>query len=214
MSATKQTVLDTFASWVEPFEGSLAFMYCDQLGLVTVGLGFLVDPIQAALAMPWIVPGRGPATADEVRAAWTAVKARQDLKMCGGAIYHTVGGNVVRLTQSTIDAVTKQKLATNETILVQHFPAFAAWNADSQLALHSLAWAMGPSFAARFPAFTASCNAVPPDWIAAAPQSHMSNGAVQRNLANARLLLTAADVDHCGLDPEVIHGIAQPLDAA
>ena len=135
VTATRQVVLDAFATWVEPFEGCLSFMYCDQLGLVTCGLGFLVDPIEAALALPWIVPGRGPATSDEVRAAWDAVKARQDLRMRGGVIYHTVGGNIVRLTQATIDTVTKQKLATNEAILVESFPSFAAWCADAQLAL-------------------------------------------------------------------------------
>jgi len=190
-------------------------MYCDQLGLVSGGLGFLLDPIQAALSLPWIVPGRGAATSDEVRAAWNAVKARQDLKLRGGAVYRTVGGNVVRLTQATIDTVTKQKLAQNESILVQHFPAFAAWNADSQLALHSMAWGLGPSFAPRFPAFVAAVNAVPPDWATAAVQCHESNGAIQRNLANSRLFLAAADVDHCGLDPEVIHGIGSPpLEAA
>lgn len=207
----RDAVRNAFVTFTTGFEGMVTFMYLDDLGLVTTGMGNLIDPEAYALNLPWIIPGRGPATTAEVRHAWEAVKARQDLRMRGGMAFRNL--SVPRLAQANVDALVQGKLAANEHELIRFFPSFEAWCADAQLALLSMAWGMGADFAPKFPAFCKAVNAAPPDWLTAATECHESNGAIARNLANKRLFLAAQDVAELGLDPDVIHGL-DPAPAA
>jgi GH24 family phage-related lysozyme (muramidase) len=59
------SVQSAFRSFTEQFEGCVSFMYLDVKGLVTVGIGNLVDPVGVAQALPFRFgsganrPGRG-----------------------------------------------------------------------------------------------------------------------------------------------------------
>ena len=199
------SVLQAFRGFSTKFEGYLPYMYLDIKGLVTTGMGNLIDPIGAALALPWKRPDGSLATQDEIRAAWNKVKARIDLAPKYGTAF--AGLTTLRLDKDGIEQLIARKLRENETYLRKRFPAYERWPADAQLGLHSMAWAMGPGF--HFPAFDAAVNREPPDFDAAAAASHMNEagnaGLIPRNRANVRLFTNAARVVERGADPSVLH---------
>lgn len=209
----RAAVREAFVPFSTDFEGMLPFMYLDQHRdpvtkaldpLVTCGMGNLVEPISEAVRLAWTVLGFRAAGPDEIREAWAKVKARKDLALQGGKAFKNV--TELRLSQDAIDKLIDERLASNEVELLKFFPKLDAWCADAQLALHSMAWAMGGDFDQhdRWPAFTAACNASPPNWLEAAIQSHMSNGAPKRNAANYSLFVNAAVVDADGLNPDLL----------
>ena len=48
------SVKQGFRAFTLPLEGEIAWMYLDTLGLVTVGLGNLIDPVELALELPFV----------------------------------------------------------------------------------------------------------------------------------------------------------------
>ena len=75
------------------------------------------------------------------------------------------------------------------------FRAFESWPADAQMALLSMAWAIGPAALPSFHHFNAACDAM--NFRAAAGFCKMTSrqpGSVPRNKANATLLLNASVV--------------------
>ena len=76
----RQSVLDAWEGFSTPLEGRAHSMYLDVKGLVTTGVGNLIDTPSEAAKLPWIHESSGaPASRDEIVAAWSALKARQDL---------------------------------------------------------------------------------------------------------------------------------------
>lgn len=187
------SVLAAYRPFTAKFEGILPFMYADVKGLVTTGIGNLIDPVGAALALPWKHKDGRSATPDEIRAEWTKVKGHTELKLKGGGAYAKVTSLV--LDDAAIDHLVATKLQQNEAVLRQRFPSFDRWPADAQLGLLSMAWAMGPHF--HFPVFEAALNQPRPDFKAAARASEMdatnNPGLHPRNAANFQLFTNAAN---------------------
>lgn len=198
-----RAVRDIFPSFSEKFEGRIPHMYLDIKGLVTVGIGNLIDPISAALPLPFTHKGRpgDTATEAEIRAEWERVKAHKDLAQKGA--HSAAKVTALELSAAAIDALVQRHLLGNEGALKRAFPDLDRWPADAQLALFSMAWAMGPSFTAEWPRFVAACRAH--DWRAAAGDCHMddtdNSGLKPRNEANVLLLKNAEAVKAKGLDP-------------
>jgi GH24 family phage-related lysozyme (muramidase) len=201
----KPSALAAFRDFSTKFEGYLPYMYLDIKGLVTTGMGNLIDPIGAALELPWRRPDGSLATESEVRAAWNLVKARIDLAPKYGTAF--AGLTTLRLDKAGIEQLIARKLRENEAYLRRRFPDYERWPADAQLGLHSMAWAMGPGF--HFPDFDAAVNRPRPDFDAAARASHMdasgNPGLVPRNSANFQLFTNAARVLERGADPETLY---------
>lgn len=198
----KQSVRDVFAEFSTRFEGRVPFMYLDVKGLVTTGIGNLIDPISLAITLPWMRKDGTPATKAEIESEWRKVKALQSMRMRGGMAYGAVTN--LRLNETAIDGLVTAKAAEMEANLVKRFPDFASWPADAQLGLLSMAWAMGPAF--RFPKFQAACLAM--DFRKAAEECKMNEvgnpGLAPRNVANKQLFLNAARVLELG-DRETLH---------
>jgi len=201
----KQTVSDAFPSFSTRFEGRLNFMYLDVKGLVTTGIGNLIDPFSSAANLPWQLNGRD-ATPDEVAAEWHVVKSDPDGRsQRGGGSFESI--TALRLNDTAVDDLVRQRLAGMESFLVSRpeFAVFQDWPADAQMGLFSMAWAMGPAF--KFPRFQAACAAQ--DFRAAADQSHINDdnnpGLRPRNAANRQLFLSAADVIDGALDLDELH---------
>src|SRR6478735_8862 len=74
-----QSVIDAFTDFSVKFEGKVPHLYLDIKNLVTTGVGNLVDPVGAALSLPWVMPDGSRASAAEITAQWHALKARPDL---------------------------------------------------------------------------------------------------------------------------------------
>ena len=194
----------------EPLEGSVPFMYLDQLGLVTTAIGVLVDPIGLVYGLPFKDPETGLlASANDLALDWSRVKLRQDLKMRGGMAYKNIAR--LRLDKSGIEQVTFRKLDTMLRSLRARFPEWDTWPADAQMAVTSLSWACGPAF--RFPRLAA--HLAERDWASAAGEIAIAkdHGTIKKRNAWMKLCMeNAATVEKHGMDPDVLHwpGVAKP----
>lgn len=196
----RQAAQDAFRKFTGDLEGAdVPFMYLDVKGLATTGNGNLIDPMSTALGLRWLHKATGiVATANEIADAWRTVKARKDLCQRGGMAYEDVTDLI--LDQAALDLLFVTRLRLNEGMLCQRFPYFAQLPADAQMAIHSMAWAMGAAF--HYPNFVRAVNDL--DFATAALESHMRDGSYRRDKANLLMLLNADAVTRQGLDPEVL----------
>lgn len=142
-------VRDAFYDFSAQFEGVVPCMYLDVRGLVTTGVGNLIDSTAAAEALPWTVhTGGQPATPEQIATEWQFVKWHPDLARLGAGAAGRV--TLLRLSGDAIRALVASKLDEMVTHLAARFD-LASWPADAQLAVCSMAWAMGPGFV--FPRF-------------------------------------------------------------
>lgn len=201
----RASVAERYTDFTIKFEGKLPFMYLDVKNLVTTGIGNLIDPIGAALSLPWKNKDGTRATEAQIRQAWNTVKARTDLSQKGGVIFG--GLTTIRLDNEGIKEVVNRKLLQNEEILRKRFKGYDAWPADAQLGLLSMAWAMGPHF--KFPKFEAAVNQLLPDFKLAAQHARIGTkgnpGVIPRNEANLTLFTNAAKIVKQGLDFDKLH---------
>jgi GH24 family phage-related lysozyme (muramidase) len=201
-----ESVRDAWHSFSEPFEGRVPSMYLDILGLVTCGVGNLIDPVSEALKVPFYRDDDGGrATPDQVRAAWFALKERQDLKRRGVSYARAL--TRLHMRDEDIDALVASRLASNEAFICKWLPAFPTIPADAQLGILSMAWAVGAGFNRKFPTFTKA--ALAGDWFAAQAACTIREdgnpGVVPRNKANRICFGNAHLVATYGLDRAALH---------
>jgi len=88
-------------------------MYLDIKGLITCGVGNLIDPVSEALKLPWKKQTTGGlATEAEVRAAWTALKHRPDLAKRN--VTHALVLTGLVLADADVDALVRGVNAVRE----------------------------------------------------------------------------------------------------
>lgn len=192
-----------FRSFNEPLEGVVKYMYLDVKGLVTIGVGNLIDPIGAALALPFRyktksgAPGGGQlASKADIEVEWKLIKGKRELARLGHRACAPL--TKLELDDGAINHIILTRLSQNEGFLKRQkaFQRFDQWPADAQLGLLSMAWAMGPGFSTGWPKFSAACEKM--DFDAAAANCKMSEagnpGVAPRNRANAHLFRNAAAV--------------------
>jgi GH24 family phage-related lysozyme (muramidase) len=181
-------------------------MYLDKKGLVTVGIGNLIDPIRLAVSLPFLHSDGSLATKDEITFEWRKMKLNKHLAFQGA----TAAGKIasLHLSSNSISELVFTVLRKNDKQLIEALPAFRNWPADAQLAIHSMAWAMGTGFLAEFPKFIRAC--LIGDWTKAASECAMRTannaGLIPRNHANRKLLLAADLVCKNGLDYATLTG--------
>lgn len=186
-----------------PLEGRVRFMYQDVKGLITIGVGNLIDPMSAALGLPFKkrrkpgVPNPGAlASRAEIEAEWKLIKGKPEFAKLGHKACDPLC--TLELDDADIDNIVRTKLLANETFLKKQKPFrdLESWPADAQLGLLSMAWAMGPGFGARWPKFSGACEKA--DFDVAAENCKMQEagnpGVVPRNRANRTLFHNAAAV--------------------
>lgn len=214
-----QSVANQWRAFNTPFEGLVPFMYADVKGLVTIGMGNLIDPVSAATSLPFqkrskpaersnlneilaewnrAKPAPAKATTAEIVAEWNKVKTAPNARK-GWTVSNAICK--LELSPAAVDDLIRKKLAQNEKTLKQHksFAGFDDWPADAQMALLSMAWAMGPAFGPKWPKFSAAfANKDAPDFETAAANCRMSEagnpGLVPRNNANQHLFRNASAV--------------------
>ena len=196
----RPSVTAVFPAFTADFEGCTRYLYLDVKGLVTTGRGNLVDPMPAALALPWKRHDGSLASSTEVAEAWQTVKGAQWLCQHGGAAFATL--TTLRLDPADVDALTLAKLRQNDAALAGRFPFWDDLPASAQLAVHSLAWACGPAF--RFPLLEAAL--ADRDWATCADECQMDEtgnpGLRPRNAADRALFAACLDPG----DPDTISG--------
>src|ERR1035441_7352367 len=153
-----------FRSFNEPFEGVVPWMYQDIKGLVTVGVGNLIDPVGAATILPFrwkTKPGLKnagmPASKPDIAAEWKKIKDDPTLALKGHRACEAITN--LELGDDAIDDLIATRLKQNEDYLVKQAPFknFDDWPADAQMALLSMAWAMGPGGPPQFKTMAAGC---------------------------------------------------------
>jgi GH24 family phage-related lysozyme (muramidase) len=202
MSRTFQSVLDAFVTVQSQWEGYLDFMYTDEIGLVTTGMGNEIDPLSKALALPWSRnTDETPATPDEITKEWQAVK---DNHVSGrfDAPYDELM-TTLHLKLEDIASLVVEQLLSNEAVLAAFFPQFDQFPADAQMAIHGMAWAMGPGFPHSFPQFTAAANRG--SWVEAKAQSKFRLEAPQRLVGHNLMFQNAAIVKANNLDKSILY---------
>lgn len=180
--------------------------YPDQIGLVTVGLGFLADPLSLMLAMPWRRLDGLRATNAEVSAEYRRVKSL--VIPPGASRWRTAAKTAtIRLTKADGANLVIAKLTNNEAHVRQILPSWDSLPARAQLAVMSWAWAVGP--AAKFPRMFAALAAG--DYCAAAKECRINPDVDTIHLRNQwnRVLLEAAaepghDVSTIGFDWKLV----------
>lgn len=201
----RQAVLDAFRDFTVKFEGDTNWMYLDVKGLVTTGIGNLIDPVGITLPLPWKNGDGSSASQDQIRSAWNTVKSRQDMAPRGGGAFQSLTS--IRLSPEGVKQLVASKVLANEAVLRARFPALDTWPADAQLALYSMAWAAGPNFNA--PKFVAAASRPIPDFATMAAESHFNTagnpGLAPRNTANFELLNNAATIVKNGYDFAMLH---------
>ncbi|MDP9002366.1 MAG: hypothetical protein M3O46_19920 [Myxococcota bacterium] len=211
----KAFVLAAFGPFATRFEGRLGFMYTDKLGLVTTGIGNKIDDgpsappgatsaptpwrYAEALTLPWKHADGSPANTGDIAAEWHAMKlAWPSVQSSACRALATL-----HLDPADIDHLVAEKAHENDDALRAIFANFDALPADAQLAIHSMAWAMGTEGVRKFVHLVAAVNRG--DFREAAAQCHMQGvGIADRNAANVALFTNAAVVTETGGDPETL----------
>lgn len=197
------------AAWVDynkNLEGVLTGMYADKLGLVTTGMGNLIDPIALALTLPWTLPNGASASKEQISSAWMAVKNDPQCAVRGWQYAFRLPGNTLRLSPTAVDDLIDKRLDANDASLKRRFPHFESWPADAQLAVHSMVWAMGLGrLLQKFPKCCKALDAS--DFVGAAKECKMvpeEGSLITRNKLNFTLLHNAATCAADGADPELL----------
>ena len=201
----RQSVIDIFPEFTRRFEGCVPWMYLDIKGLVTIGLGCLIDPIGMVDDLNFVERvSKKPATKQAIRDEWQRVKARKDLARKGHRA--AWGVTALSLPDHEIDSLAFERLALNEAYLKKTFADFDEWPADAQLATMSMAWAMGAGFPKTFKLWAEA--AKKRDWVTCAAQCRINDkgnpGVTPRNAANRALFIAASKP----FDPSVVTGWA------
>lgn len=208
----RASVLSNFVTFNTPLEGLLSFMYLDQLGYVTTGMGDLIDPVSAALGLSWTNSNGSAASSSDITAAWNAVDAQRTqakgtlqtggLAMQGGGVFGSL--TTIRLTPAAIQQTVSAQLNSNETYARKYFPNWDDFCADAQMGILSMQWAMGAAFPATFTQFTAAANSG--DWTTASAQSVFRGTGVQARINQDKILFGNAQVvADKSLDPDALY---------
>lgn len=158
-----------FVPFNAPFEACVDYLYLDVKGLVSSGLGNLLEPIGCVQRLDFVHPDGRYASQFEIMGSWRRVKQSDLDPLDGGEQYAKL--TTIRLTRESLDALIEQKLRSMEANVRIHFRNWASLPADMQLLILCMAWAMGPGFPDKFPKFTAAVNAE--EWATAAAECLM-----------------------------------------
>jgi hypothetical protein len=222
----RQVIRDTFFDFTAKREGFTPFMYCDTLNLVTTGVGNLIDrgprngfdisagAMAPAMSLPWRHKAAGwtssnpiageLASPEEIRESWIRTKLKEQevpgFNKKGGFAYANF--QPLTLDLASLKALFTKTLNSFDATLASRYPTYQQAPADAQLAMLSMAWALGPAF--DFPAFKAAFDAG--DYRKAGDLSYFKGGGgtptarTGRNADNVIMFNNAADVVKGGVD--------------
>lgn len=203
---------EAYHAFSSPLEGRVRYMYADVKGLITTGVGNLINTQASALALPWLL-------ADGLKASQAAVLADWNKLHADPAYYAarkwTVYAKTMlcHLSDEAIDDLVSRQLDANEAIIRKRFPAWDSFPADAQLAIMSVAWAVGAGFflpKPKGPGFLNLARAIDAqDWegcVAACGIREAGNpGVVPRNAKNRFCFHNAAIVKAAGAPVTELH---------
>lgn len=192
-----QSVKAGLSSFLTQYEGKANFMYLDVKGLVTTGIGHLIDPVNRAMSLEFGTAGGGVADAGTVAKEWTTVKGRIDLIHRGAAAF--AGITNLRLTELGIQNMVLSHAAgivnyiTTNASARTFYSNFENWPADAQLGFLGVAWGGIPIPQFGWHKFPLACR--DEDWDKAASECYIKSPlAAGRNEAHRLMFRNAAAV--------------------
>ena len=193
-----QSVQNALHDFLKQYEGKVNFMYLDVKGLVTIGVGHLIDPINQALKLEFRTKGgSGSVSTAEVTSEWQTVKSRKDLIPKGGEAFGAV--TRLELSDKGIKAMVishangiENYIKTNAAAK-KFYSNFDNWPADAQLGFFGVAWGGIPIPQFGWHKFPEACRVE--DWDKAAAECKITSPiAAGRNEAHKTMFLNAAAV--------------------
>ena len=206
------SVKSYFIAFNQAIEDRIDYMYLDIKGLVTVGIGNLIDVENAGdkknlekimkelVTLPFVYKkgqrdAGKPASKADIEAEWKRVKDKQELAKRGAPFF----SDLTKLELQAIDHLVFKTANTMERELKMDpaFQGFDQWPADAQLGLLSMSWALGATkLKANWPHLKTACKQQDFDAVLKHSEIHTAGnpGVVKRNIANRRLFNNAAAV--------------------
>jgi len=199
-----QSVKNALHDFLKAYEGKVNYMYLDVKGLVTVGVGHLIDPVNMALKHEFRTKGGGgPVSGGAITAEWQTVKSRKDLMLKGAAAFAPITS--LELSDNGIKSMVTSSANAIETYIKTNASAkkfyanFDSWPADAQLAFMGVAWGGIPIPQFGWHKFPEACRVE--DWDTAAAECTITSPiAAGRNEAHKTMFLNAAAVKSNGDD--------------
>jgi hypothetical protein len=179
---------DRFWNFSVELEGYAPWPYLDILGLLTTGVGNLVNDMASFVSLPWKHADGRLALSDEKATAFKLVKSATNLCRSGGGAFKSLTD--LRLDEQVVRNMVRLRMFQNESYLRDHIPGWDDLPADAQFACHSMAWAMGSGFVHKFPKFCAALE--DRDFKEASSQCGIADAqgtVIARNFANQQMLL-------------------------
>jgi GH24 family phage-related lysozyme (muramidase) len=134
------TYIDQSIAQLKTFEGSVAWMYRDTVGLITVGVGNMLPDVHAALKLPFRVQSSGDLAGDmAVCQDFARVQQLAPGKL--PKFYYEYEALI--LAEADIDALLASRLQGFEAQLRQQFPKYDAYPDPAKLALLDMAYNLG-----------------------------------------------------------------------
>lgn len=210
----RAAVVAAWPAMCRRFEGVTTWMYLDTKGLVTTGVGFLINTVAEAQALPWQTKDGKPATATQIKAEWTRVRNQQAWKKFNGLNAVWRNSAVLSLPMETVDAKLLETTDRFWKRLSQALPQIETFPADAQLALMDESWQNGPAFLDAGTSWTntRAC-ALAQDWARVAKAVPGNDGS-ERKTTRIRLFNNAAKVVQLGLDRDVLWNTRTPVATA
>ena len=185
-------------------EGEFGFMYVDVKRLVSTAVGIMIEPVELALKLSWMMGDRR-ATIEEVTHDWHEINSREE-ELWNTRAPLQAKYTRVRLTEETIRAVVMDRLHANLAYVRRFFPLWDQWPSDAQLGTASLFWALGAGLDKTRPAFVRAANRG--DWLLAKLHAHLNEsgnaGVAPRNRKQELCFDNASTVATRGLDPVLL----------
>jgi GH24 family phage-related lysozyme (muramidase) len=170
---------------LKTYEGCFPFMYLDSKGLVTVGVGFLLDSADSAAAYSFLL-NHAPqaASPDQIMAEWNHLKSQATPHL--ETYYQPF--TTMQMQQADIDAMLTQKVNIFEGVARKTFANWDDFPVPAQLALIDMIYNLGSL--SGFPMLVAYAKAQ--DWANCAAQCFRIGPNAQRNQETKDRFLAAA----------------------
>lgn len=179
--------LEDSYSALKRFEGSIPYMYLDTVGLVTVGIGFMLASSYAAATLPFTHPDGSVATQLEISDEYSRVKALPKGKLPD--FYHSLSS--LLLPDAQIYGMLATKVDTFEQGLLRIYPHYDTYPDSAKIALIDMAYNLGiAKLSSTYPRFNSAVRAH--DWQLAASQCHRNGPSEERNLWTKNQFLEAS----------------------
>ncbi len=174
--------------YLRQHEGVVSYMYLDVVGLVTIGVGFMLPNADAATVLNLVRRDTAaPASVDEKRQDWESVHSQDKAKLAQAYKEFTK----LDLPDAEIDRELTKRVNDFQRNLTNRFPKFDGFPDQAQTGLVDLIYSLGPrGLFNGFPKLCAAANAG--DWNACAEQSSRGNVSATRNADLKQLFLDAA----------------------